>query len=739
MKLAKPSRESVKRFFHRPLVQVFLIAAVLNLVVDSFSRESLFKAGASLFQHPLIFLYNTLIIAITLLPALFFSRRIFVYVVISLLWIIIGITDFILLQFRTTPFTFVDITMIQSAITIWDHYLTIPQLIMIGVLLVLAIAGCAIFFRKCKRVTRLPFLRVLASGVIMIAVSIIATDAGVRFRILSENFGNLADAYHSYGLPYCFMSSILNTGISKPKKYSDEYVQQIIEALENGTLVTSADIAEPDKKDPTAAPTPTPEPTPSPVPAVTEEPAATPTPEPHSAVPNIIFLQLESFFDPTTITGSTFTEDPIPTFHKLMENFTSGYLSVPSVGAGTANTEFEVITGMNLDFFGPGEYPYKTILKETTCESISYILKDLGYSTHAIHNNDGTFYGRHIVFSQLGFDTFTSIEYMNQIKRTPLDWAKDDILVGEIAKALSSTPEQDFIYTISVQGHGSYPTEAILQNPAVDLTLPEEFSEDTYYQLLYYTNQIHEMDDFVAKLIEYLESIDEDTVLVMYGDHLPGLKFSAEQLSNENLFQTPYVVWSSFELDTEHENLEAYQLYSYVLDRLDIHNGIINKFHQTQKESDIYLEELEILEYDMLYGDRTSYNGVNPYEPTDLQMGIDPISVTNIRAFADSQTVSAETGEDHKNENAEYTVFLDGAGFTPYSIVQVDGKEVSTMFVSDTILSAIMPLPSEGSEITVVQQGSDEQVLSSTEPLVITADILNRIFPKANPSLDAED
>ena len=53
------------------------------------------------------------------------------------------------------------------------------------------------------------------------------------------------------------------------------------------------------------------------------------------------------------------SEDPIPNFRKLMEQYSSGYLWVPSVGAGTANTEFEVITGMNLDFFGPGEYPYK--------------------------------------------------------------------------------------------------------------------------------------------------------------------------------------------------------------------------------------------------------------------------------------------------------------------------------------------------------------------------------------------
>ena len=575
MKFIKLNRQSIQLFFQKPLVQIFTIAAILCLLVDSFSRESFPLAVGAVFFNPLIFLYNTLIIAITLTPALFFARRICFYVIVSLLWVIIGITDFILLQFRTTPFTFVDVTMIQSAIGIWDHYLTVWQLILIVLLFSAAVIGCVILFRRTKKLEKPPALRVVKSMILMAACAIVATDLGVALKFLSRNFGNLADAYHSYGLPYCFVNSMFNTGIDKPKKYSEEYVQKIIASIEH-----------------TTTPIPTPLPTPTLTPMPEKEPERT---------PNILFLQLESFFDPTSIAGSTFTDDPLPNYRRLMEEFTSGYLYVPSVGAGTANTEFEVITGMNLDFFGPGEYPYKTILLNTACESIGYVLKNRGYGTHAIHNNDGTFYGRHLVFPNLGFDNFTSIEYMNPIDRTPLAWAKDRILTGEIAKALDSTKEPDFIYTISVQGHGSYPDKEILTDPAIDLSLPEHLSE-LYYPLLYYTNQIREMDDFVAELIQMLEDRKEETVLVMYGDHLPGFKLTQEDLGGASLFATQYVVWSNFELEPEHKDLEAYQLYSYVLERLNIHDGIINGFHQTQKLSELYLEELEILEYDMQIG-----------------------------------------------------------------------------------------------------------------------------------------
>ena len=64
-----------------------------------------------------------------------------------------------------------------------------------------------------------------------------------------------------------------------------------------------------------------------------------------------------------------------------MKEYSSGYYKVPSVGAGTANTEFETITGMSLHLFGPGEYPYKSILRRLLAKSVPYVLKNLGYFT----------------------------------------------------------------------------------------------------------------------------------------------------------------------------------------------------------------------------------------------------------------------------------------------------------------------------------------------------------------------
>ena len=150
-----------------------------------------------------------------------------------------------------------------------------------------------------------------------------------------------------------------------------------------------------------------------------------------------------------------------------MEEYSSGYFEVPGGGAGTANTEFETIVGMNLHYFGPGEYPYKTILKKTTCESMAYALKKIGYRADAIHNNTAEFYGRNEVFANLGFDTFTPIESMYCTQRTETGWADDSILTRYILECLDSSEEPDYIYTISVQGHGAYREEQVLTDPVI--------------------------------------------------------------------------------------------------------------------------------------------------------------------------------------------------------------------------------------------------------------------------------
>ncbi len=304
-----------------------------------------------------------------------------------------------------------------------------------------------------------------------------------------------------------------------------------------------------------------------------------------------------------------------------MDEYSSGYYKVPSVGAGTANTEFESITGMSMRYFGPGEYPYKGILKETTCESAAYVLKNLGYRTHAIHNNEANFYGRRKVFSNLGFDTFTSEEYMaEQDDTTPTDWMRDRNLIKYIMQALDETDDPDYIYTISVQGHGDYPEEPMIENPKIKVSGASSQAEN--YKWEYFANQMYEMDQFVKNLTDVLSEYEEDVVLVMYGDHLPTMGLKVTDVENKYLFQTQYVIWDNMGLEEKDKNLAAYQMAAEVMNQVGIHEGNVFRFHQARANTKNYQVDLESLQYDILYGDKYIYDGENPFERVKIKLGI---------------------------------------------------------------------------------------------------------------------
>ncbi|EJW91356.1 protein containing Sulfatase domain protein, partial [gut metagenome] len=149
-----------------------------------------------------------------------------------------------------------------------------------------------------------------------------------------------------------------------------------------------------------------------------------------------------------------------------------------------------------------------------------------------MHNNEANFYGRRKVFSNLGFDTFTSEEYMaEQTDTNPTDWMRDRNLIKYIFQALRETDDPDYIYTISVQGHGDYPEEPMIENPKIKVTGASSQAEN--YKWEYFANQMYEMDQFVKDLTDALSQYEEDVVLVMYGDHLPTMGLKVTDVKNK--------------------------------------------------------------------------------------------------------------------------------------------------------------------------------------------------------------
>ncbi len=651
--------KTVRRWEERSFLFPVGLGLILYLLIEMLSRRSVIAGIEYLLQHPLLFLYNSLIVIVTLSVAHLFRKKEFMFALISMVWLILGIANCVLLGFRTTPLNAMDFKTLKTVVSIITVYFTKAQIVMIGAALAAAVLVVVLIFIKSPKMKIRPLRAVSSIAVLCVTLSA-ATALSVSSGSVATTFHNIQDAYKNYGFAYCFACSVVDRGITKPENYSNESIHQIVNEIEDQGGGLEAD-------------------------AFVSDHATAKT-------PNIIFLQMESFFDVNHLKNVTFSENPVPNFTALKDNYTSGWLTTPSFGAGTANTEFEVLSGMSLEYFGPGEYPYTTVMQETATESVANDLKTYGYSTHAIHNHTGKFYGRYLVYPNFGFDSYTSVEYMQNVKRNPLNWADDSILTSEIEKAMDSTPQQDFVFAVSVQGHGKYPKEQI--DPFQTITV-SGLNEDDAVGFEYYTNQVYDMDKFLGELTGSLSRSDEPCVLVIYGDHLPKFSFAAEDLENANIYQTEYVIWDNFGLAQNDCDLTTYQLYSYVMNQLDMHNGVITSLHQNLAGSSNYYDSLYQLQYDILYGDCYCYGGVKPFEKTQMQMGIDPIRISRISVTGDH-------------------LYVSGENFTTASKIFINGHEVDTTFLnSGRILAGEGQNIEDGDEIEVIQMSSQKTHLSS--------------------------
>lgn len=663
-KKAKNQGGFFQKYLKNWVTVCFLVAFLLELFIESMARLSPVGGVVFFAQHPLVFLYNTLLVFTVLSLSMLFRRRIFALIMLSTIWVALGLINGLILVNRLTPFTTHDIMELKDGFSMITNYLTTGQIVEL-------VAGVAAFvllvfvlFKKAPKSKVKTNYRIVIPGLLLIGMIFAgATGLAVRTNVIDTYFPNLNYGYRDNGFPYCFTATWLDKGVGRPDPYTKESIRNIFTKKELNTTVGYTHNDGNEKH------------------------------------PNIIFIQLESFIDPTIANDLKLSEDAIPYYNKLRREYSSGKLQVPSVGAGTANTEFESMTGMSVRFFGPGEYPYKTVISKESCESIPYDLINIGYSTHAIHNHRGAFYNRNIALANLGFQTFTSLEYMSSVSKTPKNWAKDKILTEQIFDALKSTPNEDYIYTISVQGHGKYPTEEMIKNPVVKVT--EASTDELKWQWEYYANQVREMDEWVKEFIGEVKKFKEDTVVVMYGDHLPAIDNLTEDniAKDRNVYQTDYVIWSNFDMPVVKKDLHCYQIGSVLLNRLGIHNGTMVTYHQKHRKSKTYLKDLEALQYDILYGEKYIYNdkGKTPFAGLDMKMGVKKIKIDKV----------VKIGEKY---------YLKGQNFTEYSKINLDGEILDTVYLGPTILGLNEEVdPEDVKNMKVSQVEKNSEILSTSE------------------------
>lgn len=286
--------------------------------------------------------------------------------------------------------------------------------------------------------------------------------------------------------------------------------------------------------------------------------------------PNVILVLAESFWDITKLENCTFSEDPLSTYREICErdNVYSGSFYTTGFGGGTVRPEFEVLTGLTTDHLPSGSVPWQYVDSGFTTYA-SMLKEQYGYSTVMLHPYLSNFYMRQTKYPLLGFEETWFDDDLRAIKDVVREGGggqvSDSAVMEYVAHFLEETPERDFVFAITMEGHQPYPNRFTDEELMVKVTC-DGMDPAVLATVTQYTQCAYDMDKAIGELVDYVDSMDEETVVVLFGDHAPTIGqnyagyYQSGTMSSENsytyekrtiTYSTPFLVYANFELDPD--------------------------------------------------------------------------------------------------------------------------------------------------------------------------------------------
>ena len=425
----------------------------------------------------------------------------------------IYLIDYYTIAFRGTPFILSDVFSARTAMGVMGNYkFVLDERMLVGfyTLAFLASFGAFVTVKNKKALQRI----ISALCGILIGASIVVlltfTEVITKGAYKTVAFVPINSAREN-GLPLNILCSLKDSFIHAPEGYSSQKVADII--AENSTSSQSD----------------------------AELPATK---------PNIIVIMNESFTDFDYLLNVQVTEEPIPKFKAMSENCVKGTLISSIYGGNTPNSEFEFLTGCSLAFLPQGIVTFQQLI-DHELPTFATHLKDMGYSTSAIHIYNPEYFSRSRIYPLLGFDEFININNTTVPIDIIGDYATDETSFRAIKQVYEeSNGNPFFTFCVTIQNHGGYwhwGRDILVTNANSD------YAND-------YATLIHKTDDAFADLIDYFSKVEEPTIIAMFGDHQPNLFddfydsiWAGYELSDEEKTylksKVPFVIWANYDIE----------------------------------------------------------------------------------------------------------------------------------------------------------------------------------------------
>lgn len=317
--------------------------------------------------------------------------------------------------------------------------------------------------------------------------------------------------------------------------------------------------------------------------------------------PNIIVVFSESFWDVSKIDKIKFDKDVTPNFHKLQQTQKSIEMISPAYGGMSSNVEFEILTGGSLNYFSKGYTPYMQLFKKGVSDNNPNIIQELknnGYKTKIMNSSSKNMFNCSTVYDIYKVDEvnhlFDEIDLNGQ-------YVTDKYLTDQMIEYFNNKPsdEKIFYFMITMGGHMPY-FEERYDNYDVNI-VESPYDKDTNEVIHSYAEGMYLADKELGRIYDYINTLDEDTIVVFFGDHLPHLStpdgkdalfttgFLDDDYNLESVYRqynTTALIISNYEI--EHDDTEYLSpdlLLTYVINNMDIKISQYYKWLYTTKET----------------------------------------------------------------------------------------------------------------------------------------------------------
>lgn len=467
------------------IVLIFALSLPALLLCIALQPGDFARSFVDIWTRKGLFLLNWFPVLITLALGYFITGNVWWgSAIATLLWPLLSYINLLKIEGREDTFVPADIGLFKEALNAAAEYsLDLHPWWLVTIIgLSLGLVAVGFFLGSSTK----GYLRVVGSvgaiGLFALSMLFVYPAKSIYNSYTVPDSYNIPSVFNTLGFNYCFLYNTNLYPVEKPEDYNKKTVEGWMEEY--------------------------------------TQPVTTP-----ETAPNIIMVMGEAFSDianADVFDWPTEQDNPIYLYNQLTQSkqALSGHIAVSNIAAGTANTEFDILTGLPTTMIGEGATSSFRVV-HGALPTVASVLRDQGYHNRFMHPGNSWFYNRSSVYKYFGIEqqTFKSVF-------DPTDevggFVKDSAFLRQLKTEIEAGQSPQFIYSVTIQNHQSYKYHKYPDaTPAVPTDVP--LSDEAMEQLSVYLRGSRDTATMVSELVQYLDGLSRPTLLVFFGDHLPNL------------------------------------------------------------------------------------------------------------------------------------------------------------------------------------------------------------------------